>query len=109
MTDKRYKLIFSASDARKIMKLGRSFPVDIKKNKNPRELDKPSVFVFEKLDDQDYKVICNPVKARGLLRDGFKLVDIKENSRPKSEDCPTVFVFEITDEFLEDLSKINNN
>lgn len=108
MEDKRYKIVFNPSDARKIMKLGRCFPVDIKKNKNPRSFDKPSVFVFENIDGKDYKVICSPSKARELLKEGKKLVDIKENSRPKEMDAPTVFVFEATQEFAEDFNKICN-
>lgn len=91
------------------MKLGRCFPVDIKKNKSPQETDRPSVFVFKDVEEQDYKVICSPAKARELLKQGFTLADIKQNSRPKESDCPTIFVFEITDEFLEDFKKINNN
>ena len=109
MTDKRYKIISSASDARRVMKLGKCFPVDIKKNNNPRESDKPSVFVFENLDGKESKIVFSPSKARSLLKDGYKLIDIKENSRPKETDSPTVFVFEITDNFLEDFQKIYNN
>lgn len=109
MTDKRYKIISSASDARKIMKLGNCFPVDIKKNNNPRESDKPSVFVFENLDGKESKVVFSPSKARSLLQDGYKMLDIKANSRPKETDSPTVFVFEMTQQFLEDFQKIYNN
>jgi len=109
VTDKRYKIISSASDARRVMKLGKCFPVDIKKNNNPRESDKPSVFVFENLDGKESKIVFSPSKARSLLKDGYKLIDIKENSRPKETDSPTVFVFEITDNFLEDFQKIYNN
>ena len=109
MTDKKYKIISSPSDARKIMKLGNCFPVDIKKNTNQRESDKPSVFVFENLDDKESKIVFSPSKARALLKDGYKLIDIKENSRPKESDSPTVFVFEITTQFLEDFKKIYNN
>ena len=109
MADKRYKIISSASDARKLMKLGNCFPVDIKKNTNPRESDKPSVFVFENLDDKESKIVFSPSKARSLLKDNYKMIDIKENSRPKESDSPTVFVFEITEQFLEDSKKIYNN
>lgn len=111
MEEKKYKVVSSASDARKIMKLGRCFPSDIKKNKNPRELDTPSVFVFENVDEKECKVVCSPSKARNLLKDGKRMVDIKENSRPKESDSPTVFVFEVTKEFTEDFNKIceNNN
>lgn len=108
MTDKKYKIISSASDARKIMKLGHCFPVDIKKNNNKRESDKPSVFVFENLDGKESKIVFSPAKARSLLKDGYKMIDIKENSRPKEEDSPTVFVFEVTPQFLEDYQKIYN-
>ena len=109
MTDKRYKIISSASDARKIMKLGRCFPVDIKRNNNPRESDKPSVFVFENLDGKEAKIVFSPAKARDLLKKMYKLIDIKENARPKEKDAPTVFVFEITEQFLEDYKKVFNN
>ena len=109
MTDKKYKIISSPSDARKIMKLGSCFPVDIKKNTNPRESDKPSVFVFENLDGKESKVVFSPSKARSLLKNNYKMIDIKENSRPKESDSPTVFVFEVTTQFLEDFQKIYNN
>lgn len=109
MTDKKYKIVSSASDARKIIKLGNCFPVDIKKNSDPRESDKPSVFVFENLDDKESKVVFSPVKARSLLKDGYKMIDIKPNSRPQESDSPTVFVFEITKQFLEDFQKVYNN
>lgn len=109
MADKKCKIVSSASDVRKIMKLGRCFPIDIKENKNPRETDKPSVFVFENLDDQDSKIVFSPAKARSLLKDGYKMVDIKRNARPKENDKPSVFVFEITKEFIEDFQKIYNN
>jgi len=106
LDDKQYKLIFSASSARKIMKLGRCFPVDIKEHKNPKEIDRPSVFVFKNVDDKEFKVICNPARARNLLKEGFKLVDIKVNLHPRDTDSPTIFVFEITEEFIKDFAKI---
>jgi hypothetical protein len=109
VTDKKYKIISSASDARKIMKLGRCFPVDIKRNNNPRESDKPSVFVFENLDGKESKIVFSPAKARSLLKESYKMIDIKENARPKENDAPTVFVFEINEEFLEDFKKTYNN
>lgn len=109
MADKKYKIISNASDARKIMKMGNCFPVDIKKNSNPRESDKPSVFVFENLDGQESKIVFSPSKARSLLKDGYKMVDIKQNQRPKEEDSPTVFVFEVTQQFIEDSQKLYNN
>ena len=109
MVEKQYKIVASASDARKIMKLGNCFPVDIKKNNNPRETDKPSVFVFENLDGKEAKIVFSPAKARQLLKDGAKLLDIKKNARPKEKDAPTVFVFEITEQFLEDYKKVFNN
>jgi hypothetical protein len=108
VTDKKYKIISSASDARKIMKFGRCFPVDIKKNRNTRETDSPSVFAFQNLDGQESKLVFSPSKARALLKDGYKMVDIKKNQRPKENDSPTVFVFEITKQFLEDFQKVYN-
>ena len=109
MTDKKYKIISSPSDVRKLMKLGRCFPVDIKENRNPRETDKPSVFVFENLDGRASKIVFSPAKARSLLKDGYKMIDIKCNARPKENDKPSVFVFEITKDFIEDFQKIYNN
>ena len=109
MTDKKYKIISNPSDARKLMKLGNCFPVDIKRNNNPRESDKPSVFVFENLDGKESKIVFSPSKARSLLQNNYKMIDIKENSRPKESDSPTVFVFEVTPKFLEDFQKIYNN
>ena len=106
MGEKRYKIIHNASEARRIMKLGHCFPIDIKKNRNPREQDKPSVFIFENVDEKDFKVICSPARARTLLKEGFKMVDIKENARPKESDSPTIFIFEVTKEFIQDFSQI---
>lgn len=109
MIEKKYKIIASASEARKIMKLGNCFPVDIKRNNNPRETDKPSVFVFENLDGKEAKIIFSPAKARDLLKKNYKMIDVKKNARPKENDAPTVFVFEITQQFLEDYKKVFNN
>ena len=106
MADKKYKIVNNASDARKIMKLGRCFPVDIKANKNPRETDSPSVFVFENLDNQESKIVFSPSRARQLLKDKYRMIDIKRNARPKENDKPTVFIFEVTNEFIEDSQKI---
>jgi len=107
--EKRYKILTSPSDVRKIMKLGNCFPVDIKRNNNPRETDKPSVFVFENLDGKDAKIIFSPAKARDLLKKSYRMIDIKENQRPKENDAPTVFVFELTEQFIEDYKKVYNN
>jgi hypothetical protein len=106
LENKRYKLVCNASYARKIMKLGRCFPVDIKPHRESKETDAPSVFVFQSVYEKEYKVIQSPAEARHLLKDGKRLVDIKPNARPKESDVPTVFVFEVTKEFEEDFAKI---
>lgn len=88
------------------MKLGRCFPADIKPHKESKEIDTPSVFVFENICGKEFKVIRNPAEARHLLQEGKRLVDIKPNAYPKESDLPTVFVFEVTQDFEEDFAKI---
>ena len=72
MENKRYKLFVTQVTPRKIMKLGRCFPADIKPHKESKETDTPSVFVFENICGKEFKVIRNPAEARHLLQEGKK-------------------------------------